>query len=252
MIIDTHCHIFKEEYENRDEILELIEKEKLILILNGYDKSTNVEANELSNIYSNVYAAVGYHPLNIDEIVPNDFDVIEQQITNRKVIGIGEIGLDYHYNIDNKEKQKEVFKKLIEIAQKHKKPIIVHSRDSIQDVYDILSQYNTKGILHAYSGSLEMAKLFIKLGYKIGIGGVITFKNSNLKQIVKQIGLENIVLETDSPYLTPDPYRGMKNNPMYLKIIIRKLAEIMEIDEKTIEEQTFKNALGLFDLNTDI
>lgn len=252
MIIDTHCHIFNEEYENRDEILKAISKENIIIIINGYDRKTNKEAIEISERYKNVYASVGYHPSNINEITKEDFNIIEEQLNNKKVVAMGEIGLDYYHTKDNKQKQKEVFKKLIELAIKMKKPIIVHSRDSIQDVYDIMSQYKIKAILHAYSGSLEMAKEFVKLGFKLGIGGVVTFKNSNLKDVVKEIGIENIVLETDSPYLTPDPYRGKKNNPIYLKIIIKKLSEIMQMEEKKIEETTYNNSVELFDLKPSI
>lgn len=248
MIIDTHCHLFMEEYEDLYLLIQNLEKENIIAIVNGYDYKTSMEAYDLSTKHKNIYCALGIHPNNImDSQKENDY-LFEKIINNKKVLAIGEIGLDYYHNDSNKEDQIKEFKKQIEYAVKYKKPIIVHTRDSIQDVYDVLSKYNVKGIIHAYSGSAEMAKRFINIGYKIGIGGVLTFKNSNLSEVVKQIGLENVVLETDSPYLTPHPYRGEQNSPIYLKIVIKKLSEIFNITEKEVIEKTYSNCLSLFDL----
>ncbi|MDD4027536.1 MAG: TatD family hydrolase [Bacilli bacterium] len=248
MIIDTHCHLFMEEYEDLYLLIQNLEKENIIAIVNGYDYKTSMEAYDLSTKHKNIYCALGIHPNNIMDSQKEKDYLFEKIINNKKVLAIGEIGLDYYHNDSNKEDQIKEFKKQIEYAVKYKKPIIVHTRDSIQDVYDVLSKYNVKGIIHAYSGSAEMAKRFINIGYKIGIGGVLTFKNSNLSEVVKQIGLENIVLETDSPYLTPHPYRGEQNSPIYLKIVIKKLSEIFNITEKEVIEKTYSNCLSLFDL----
>ena len=228
MIIDTHCHLFMEEYEDLYLLIQNLEKENIIAIVNGYDYKTSMEAYDLSTKHKNIYCALGIHPNNIMDSQKEKDYLFEKIINNKKVLAIGEIGLDYYHNDSNKEDQIKEFKKQIEYAVKYKKPIIVHTRDSIQDVYDVLSKYNVKGIIHAYSGSAEMAKRFINIGYKIGIGGVLTFKNSNLSEVVKQIGLENIVLETDSPYLTPHPYRGEQNSPIYLKIVLIQLAILMK------------------------
>lgn len=252
MIIDTHCHLFKEDYDNLDILINDMLENNIYAIVNGYDYESSAEAYRLSKKHKNIFCSFGIHPNNIGDFNYKLCDDFINKTNNDKLVAIGEIGLDYYHNKKNKEEQIKGFKMQIELAIKYKKPIIVHTRESIQDVYDILSQYNIKCVIHAFSGSLEMAQKFIKLGYKIGIGGVLTFKNSNLKDIVKQIGLKNVVLETDSPYLAPDPYRGKKNNPILLKIIVKKLSEIFEITEKKVIETTYNNCLDLFDLNTHL
>jgi TatD DNase family protein len=137
---------------------------------------------------------IGFHPERIDNIKESDYEELESQLANKKVLGIGEIGLDYYWNKDNKEQQKAMFRRLLDIAQKYNKPVAIHSREATNDVYNVLKEYNLKGIIHAFSGSKETAIMFIKLGYMIGVGGVLTFKNSNLKDVIKDIDLEYIVL----------------------------------------------------------
>ena len=163
-------------------------------------------------------------------------------------MAVGEIGLDYHYDNSDKDKQICFFKRQLDIACKYNKPVIVHTRDSIQDTFDILKEYNVKGVIHCYSGSLEMAREFIKLGYHIGIGGICTFKNaSNIINVIKNIDLEYIVLETDSPYLTPEPYRKFKNASMYIPIISKKIADIKGVDEELVMNTTTDSACRIFD-----
>ncbi len=249
MIIDTHCHLFKEEYDDLEDILKQLEKEKIIVIINGYNPLTNKYAIDLANKYKFIYATIGFHPSNINEVQDESFKILEKQLNNKKVVGIGEIGLDYYWNKNNKEKQKEILKKQLDLAKKYNKPIIVHSRDAVDDVYNLLKKYNLKGILHAFSGSLEQANLFINLGYKLGIGGVVTFKNSKLKEVIKNINLEYIVLETDAPYLTPEPYRGKKNKPIYVRIIAEKIADIKETKYNDVCQITTRNVRSLFDLD---
>lgn len=249
MIVDTHCHLFSKEYENLDVLIKKMEEENILAIVSGYDCESSIEAYNLSRKYKNIYCSLGIHPNNVIDYEKFQIDEFEKMLKDKKIVAIGEIGLDYYRGKENKESQINMFKKQIELAQRYNMAIIVHTRESIQDVYDILSCYDVKGIIHAYSGSIEMAKRFIKMGYKIGIGGIVTFKNSNLKDVVKQIGLKNIVLETDSPYLAPDPYRGKQNNPLYLKIIVKKLAEIFEVSEDEVIRVSYENCLDLFDLN---
>ena len=200
-MIDTHCHLFKEDYDNLEELLNEMKDKNIKAIVNGCDLKSNIEALDLSK-NENIYAAIGFHPENIDDFKEEYLDFIVNNID--KIVAIGEIGLDYHWVSDNKEAQIKLFEEQLKIAEKYNKPVIVHSRDAIEDTYNMLKKYNVKGTIHAFSGSLEMANKFIKLGFKLGIGGVITFKNCRLKDVIKEIDLSNIVLETDSPYMSPD------------------------------------------------
>ncbi len=246
MLIDTHCHLSYEDYDNLDEIIKTMDG---IMIASGCNDKTNKEVLELVNKYDNVYGTLGIHPEEVDNIDENSFRFIEKNINNPKIVAIGEIGLDYYWVSDNKEKQQDIFKRQLDIATKYNKPIVVHSRESIQDTYDILKQYNLNGSLHCFSSSLEMAKEFIKLGYKIGVGGTVTFKNSKkLQEIVKEINLKDILLETDSPYLSPEPFRGKRNNPSNICFVAQKITELKSIDIKEVLDMTSSNAIQLFDL----
>lgn len=250
MFIDTHCHLSKEYYKDLDIIINNCRNNQVnTLIISGCDKNGIIEGLEVIKQYPNIYMTIGFHPSETDITNEEDLLWLETLIkSNKKIIGVGEIGLDYYWIKDNKEKQKELFKKQLELAAKLNLPVIIHSREATQDTYDILKEYHLKGIIHCYSGSLEMAKKYIKLGYKIGIGGVLTFKNSNLKELVKEISLKDITLETDSPYLTPDPYRGKQNSPEYIPIIAKKISEIKEVTLEEVAQETNSNANDLFDL----
>ena len=244
MIIDTHCHLFIDNYD--ESIFEELKNENIKVIINGYNLKTNKEALMLSEKYDFVYCSIGFHPN--EQIIESNIKFLENNIQTKKVLAIGEIGLDYYRNKENKEIQKKYFIKQLELAKKYNKLVIIHNREATQDLYEILSKYNLKGILHAFSGSLESALNFIKLGYKLGIGGVITFKNSKLRDVIKIIDLKDIVLETDSPYLTPEPFRGEKNSPVYIKYILEEISKIKQINVKTIEKEIYENTKKLFDL----
>jgi len=247
MLIDTHCHLSYDDYENLDEIIKNMDG---IMIASGCNDKTNKEVLELVKKYPNVYGTLGVHPEEIDNLTSDSFKIIEENINNSKIVAIGEIGLDYYWVNDNKEKQKELFKKQLDLAKKYNKSVVIHSRDSIQDTYNILKQYKLKGAIHCFSSSLEMAREFIKLGYKIGIGGVITFKNSSkLQEIVKKTNLKDILVETDSPYLSPEPFRGKKNDPSKTIYIAKKISEIKNVKLEQVLCQTANNAISLFDLN---
>ncbi len=250
MIIDTHCHIYNEYYEDIKFLIKELEKENIIVIVNGVNPSTNLEVLELVRKYNNVYGTLGFHPSEVDIITDEYYLLLEEQLKANKIVGIGEIGLDYYWTKDNKEKQINMFKKQLELAKKYNYPVIIHNRDATEDVIDILSKYKLKGIIHAFSKSIEVANIFIKLGYKLGIGGVLTFKNSKLKEVIKELDLSNIVAETDSPYLTPEPNRGKRNSPLYIKDII---IEISNIKNKDILETTnilLDNTKSIFDLKS--
>lgn len=247
-MIDTHCHIFKEYYENIDSIVNNMDG---YMIVAGCDDSTNLEVIDLVNKYDNVYGVIGIQPEEVSKISSNSYKIIEDNISNPKIVGIGEIGLDYYWDDSNKEEQIKVFKDMLSMARKYNKAVVVHSRDAIQDTYDILKDYKDLKIdLHCYSDSLEMAKRFLDLDIKFGIGGVLTFKSSKtIKEVVEHLPMESILLETDSPYLSPEPLRGKQNIPNNIKIVAEKIAEIKGLSTEKILEITTKNAISQFDLN---
>lgn len=247
MIIDTHCHIYSREMENADEIIKEAAKNDIDLILNGTDPQSNEEVLELSERYENVHAALGYFYSFAEEITDEDISLLDNQLENNEVIAVGEIGIDYYHKKDNRDKQKELFEKMLDLAEKHDLPVIVHSRKAMQDTYDILKKHDVVGSMHCYQGSAEMAQEFVKLGFYMGIGGPITHNNSKkIRKTVKKIDINHILVETDSPYLTPEEKRGEKNTPLNLKYIIRKLAEELDMTESQVMEITAENAKKLF------
>lgn len=249
MFIDTHCHVLSEYYDNINEVVNQCKKNNVNrIIVNGCDINSNKEVLELVSKYDIIYGAIGFHPTELDDFNDEYFEFLENNISNPKIVAIGEIGLDYYYDNTDKNKQKEIFKRQLDIANKYSKPIIVHSRNSIQDTYNILKEYNLFGSIHCFSGSVEMAREFIKIGYKLGIGGIITYKNAkNIREVVKNIDLSYILLETDSPYLTPSPYRGKINSPQYIPLIASTIADIKNISINDVSEVTTANAEEIFD-----
>ena len=248
-MIHTHCHVYEEEMSNYKDIIKKCLNKNINLIINSVNIKTSKEVIKLSKKYNNVYASIGLNYDEVENINEKDFIKLERLINKNNIIAIGEIGLDYYWTKDNKDKQKYIFEKQLKLAEEYNLPVIIHARNSIQDVYDILKKYNLKGSMHCFQGSLEMAKKFISLGFKIGIDGPITYKN-NKKQIelINNLDLKDILVETDSPYLTPEPNRGKKNNPTNLIYIINKIAEIKkETPEKVIEETT-KNTKEIFNI----
>lgn len=247
MLIDTHCHLYSEYYSDIDDIVNLAKKSNVnILINNGCDSKSNKEVIDLLDKYKNMYGAIGIHPEEVENHSLDDIKFIEDNLNNKKVVAIGEIGLDYHYSKENKEKQIKLFELQLDIANKYKVPVIIHSRDATEDTINILRKYNIKGVIHSFSGSLETAKIYIKMGFLLGINGVVTFKNCNLKDILVNIGLNNIILETDSPYLTPVPYRGKQNNPSHILDIAKYISEIFNVSLEEVSKITTKNVLDLY------
>lgn len=249
MYIDTHCHVLSEYYNNIEVIVKkCIENNVTKIIVSGCDMKSNKEVLELVNKYDIIYGTLGFHPTELEDFKEEYFDFLIENINNKKIVGIGEIGLDYHYENTDKEKQRRIFNKQLEIAEKFNRPVVIHSRDVIQETYDMLSKYNLKGSIHCFSGSLEMAKLFIRLGYKIGVGGIITFKNAkNIIKVIENIDLSYILLETDSPYLSPEPYRGSKNDPSNIPIIAEKLASLKNVSIAEVARVTTSSAEEEFD-----
>lgn len=253
MLFDTHVHLNDPGYEDYIKIIEEAKRENVNkLVVVGYDLESSKLAVKIAKEYSFIYAAIGIHPSEANKDYDSDLEVLESLICN-KVVAIGEIGLDYHYQGYDKNKQVNLFKKQLILAKKYQLPIIIHSRDACKDTYDVLKEHKNcyqKGIMHCYSYSLEMSKEFIGLGFLLGIGGVLTYKNAKeIKEVVKETNLANLVLETDAPYLSPTPFRGEKNQPKYIKFVAKEIANIKEISLEKVEEYTYKNACDFFEVD---
>lgn len=252
MFIDTHVHLNHPEIIKKiDQVLnDAIENNVRKFIIVGYDLETSKLAIEIANKYDNCYACIGFHPTEIKNYSEQEYDWLDKNCENEKVVGIGEIGLDFHWDITSKEEQIEAFVKQIKIAYKHKLPLSIHSRDAMQLTLDILKEYHDfiiKGVMHSYSGSYEMAKEFIKLGFYLGISGPVTFKNGKvMKEVVEKIPLNYLVSETDTPYLTPHPYRGKENCPKYITLIAQEIAKLKNIDISKVEKEIEENVKNLF------
>ena len=247
MYIDTHCHLNNEDYPNIEEVINHMGNN--IMISSGASIKDNLSTLDLINKYDNIYGTIGYHPDEIYNLKDNYLEELKTMLSNKKIVGIGEIGLDYYHN-EEKDAQKKLFIEQLNLARELNMPVIIHSRDAASDTLEILKNYSDlKIVLHCYSYSLNLAKEFIKIGCKFGIGGVLTFKNSKtVKEVVENIDLDYIVLETDSPYLTPEPYRGMKNEPYNVTIIAKKIAELKNINIEEVFEKTTKNACEIYNI----
>ena len=250
MFIDTHCHLSSEFYSDISEVILEDEKAGMSQIIASFCEIDTVnDVCTFVDNYNIVYATIGFHPDQASKYTDTDLlKLRELCLKYKKIVGIGEIGLDYHYGKENRDEQIILFKKQLDLASELNLPVVIHSRDATRDTVDILKDYSLKGVIHCFSGSLEIAKEYIKMGFLLGIGGVVTFKNSKLPLVVREIPLESIVLETDSPYLTPTPYRGSVNSSKYIPIIAEKIAEIKEISTSEVASVTTNNALKLFDL----
>ncbi len=252
MLIDSHCHIYKEYYDDIDKVIkEANDKGVTKFINNGTDNKSNKEVLALINQYDNMYGALGIHPESVLEYSLSDIKFIEDNLSNPKVIAIGEIGLDYHYSKEEKDEQIKLFELQLSLAEKYHIPVIVHSRDATLDTINTLKKYHVKGVIHSFSGSIETAKEYIKMGFLLGVNGVITFKNANLKEVIKNVPLESLLLETDSPYLTPEPYRGTQNNPGHIFDIATFVANLFNISITDLSHICANNFNKLFLANND-
>ena len=245
MFTDTHCHVVKEFYDDIDKIVENAKNKginRLIVAADNYKSSK--EVIEMTEKYNNVYGCVGIHPENCLE----DFDYSIFDNLPKKIVAIGEIGLDYYWTKDTKEKQIEIFRKQLEIAEKLNLPVVIHSREATKDTIDILKEYNVKGVIHSFSGSLETAKIYLKMGFKLGINGVVTFKNCNLKDVYKELSPKDVVLETDSPFLAPVPYRGQTNEPANVIEVAVFMTNVFNITLEELSKITNENIREIFDI----
>jgi TatD DNase family protein len=254
MIFDSHAHYDADQFnEDRDELLKSMPEHGVGTILNvGADWDSVTEAVQLAQKYPHVYAAVGMHPDEVGDLSEERFAYLEAQCHRDKVVAVGEIGLDYYWDTESHEVQKKWFLKQLDLARRLDLPVIIHSRDAAEDTLQIMKEYGKglRGVIHCFSYSKELAEEYVKLGFHIGIGGVVTFKNGKkLKEIAGAIPLERILLETDCPYLAPEPYRGKRNASMYLTYVAEEIAKIRGISYEEVVEQTEQNAKILFSIS---
>lgn len=247
MIIDTHAHYDDEKFDiDRDELLNSLESGGISAVINA---SASVHSwdkiLELTKKYPFVYGMIGVHPDGIGELNEENFARMETLVSEEKIVAVGEIGLDYYWDKESHEQQKEWFIRQLNLAREKNLPVNIHSREAAADTFEILKEYGQglKAIIHCYSYSKEMALEYVKMGYLIGVGGVVTFKNAKkLKEVVQAVPIEQIVLETDCPYLAPTPYRGKRNSSLYLPYVVEAIAEIKEMAAEEVIKITEENA----------
>ncbi len=253
MIFNTHTHLnSKELYDIHEELIKNASEcnvKKLVVV--GFDLESSKKAIEIAEKHENIYASVGICPTEIRSESLIDYDEYEKLLKSKKVVAIGEVGLDYYYDTTDKEKQKECLIKFIDMANKYNLPIIIHSRDALLDTLNMLKEHkiNKKGIMHCYSGSAEAAVEFIKLGYYISLAGPVTFKNARVpKEVVEKVDINSLLVETDDPYLTPHPHRGKRNEPKNVTFVVDEIAKIKNMSYEDVAYITYKNALKVFNL----
>lgn len=250
-IFDTHAHYDDEAFESdRDSlILSLKDRGVVGIVSCGCDIASTVANQNLSHSFDDFYFAAGFHPENLEDFSVEDLEKLEPFFADEKCVAVGEIGLDYHWMNSTKEKQREVFVAQIELAKAKGLPVIVHDREAHGDTLDILKATKPSGVLHCFSGSVEMAREVIKLGMFLGFNGVATFKNARkIPEVIREIPLDRIVLETDCPYLAPEPHRGKRNDSSFIPFIAQRIGEILGISAQEVLDVTNKNARALYNL----
>lgn len=250
-IFESHAHYDSHQFdEDRHELLETMEEQGIGTIVNcAADWDSITEVVELAETYSRIYAALGLHPDAVGSFDEERFAFFREQCRKEKVVAVGEIGLDYYWDNESHENQKKWFVRQLDLARELDLPVIIHSRDAAEDTLQIMKEHaqGLRGVIHCFSYSKEMAEIYVKMGFHIGIGGVVTFKNGKkLKEVAESIPLERILLETDCPYLAPEPFRGKRNSSLYLPYVAKAIAEIKGITYEEVVLQTEKNGKELF------
>lgn len=251
MFIDSHAHLDDKRFDaDRDMLIKNLKNNKVDYVFNiGADLKTSQASVKLANKYDNIYAVVGVHPHSAKEVDGETIERLRELSKEDKVIAIGEIGLDYYYDNSPRDLQVKWFKEQIKLAKEVELPIVVHTRDAAQETFDILKE-NAKDhpvILHCYSGSVEMAEEYVKLGYYISLAGPLTFKNARLpKEVAEKIPMDRLLIETDCPYLTPTPYRGKRNEPIFVKYVAEEIAKIKGISLEEVARTTSENTKKAF------
>ncbi len=252
-MIDSHCHLYiKNSTEQQDQLIKEAVADGIGKIINiGIDIETSQLSLDLAEKYDSLYSTVGIHPHDAKKLNEQSIEKLRQLAAHDKVVAIGEIGLDFYRNLSPKPLQYAAFKKQLELAIELKKPIVIHTRDSLEETIEVVNKYAAElvgGVFHCFPGDADDAERIFKLGFSVSFGGVITFKNSDMAEVAAQVPLENIILETDSPYLTPLPFRGKQNRPAYLKYVYEKLAELRGLPVADIESIIDRNCVKLFKL----
>lgn len=246
-LTDTHCHLTKEFFEDVDKVIKDATNNDVVRYISDADSIESCyEMIELAKTHDNVYITLGIHPENCSDSFEELEKLIRENIDNSKFIAIGEIGLDYHYGKETKDKQLELLNKELKLAEELNLPVVIHSREATLDTIETLKKYNVKGVIHCFSGSLETANIYMKMGYYIGVGGVMTFKNSKIDEVIKEIPLDRLLLETDAPFLTPEPFRKYSNEPKYIRTIGEYLANLKGVSLDEVSTQTEENIKNIF------
>jgi len=249
MLTDTHCHLYYDEIK-KDIAYVLSRAEKLGVnrfICVGTNMEDSLQCLELAEKYENIFASAGIHPHDSKNVPPDYLDQIKKFMKSSEMVAIGEIGLDYYRNISLPDIQRSVFREQMQLAQELKKPVIFHNRDADIDVIKVLSDFpDVIGVAHCFSSTISIAKTLLDMGYYISFSGNLTFKNSNLPEVAKYLPLDGILVETDSPYLSPVPYRGKRNEPGRTRYVAEKLAEIHQVPLELVARKTTENANRLF------
>ncbi len=250
MLIDTHTHLNSHKYgEHVDDVINRARAADVgVMIVVGYDKETNKKAIELAERHPFLYATVGYHPTEAKHITDPDFRLLERQLAHERVVGVGECGLDFYWDKDHIDQQVAVLNKQIELSKRFDKPLVIHMRDASEATYNVLAEHApVKGIMHSYSGSAEMVPLFTELGLHISLAGPVTFHNGHKpKAVAKVVPLDRLLIETDSPYLSPHPFRGKTNEPARVKLVAEEIARLRDMSYSDIAKITTDNAKALF------
>lgn len=255
MLFDTHVHLNAEQFnEDLQEVIGRAKAEGVErMVVVGFDRPTITKAIELCETYDFIYASVGWHPVDAIDMKPEDLEWLRELSAHPKVVALGEMGLDYHWDKSPKDIQKEVFKKQIQLAKEVKLPIIIHNREATSDIVEILKEEGAAevgGIMHCFSGSVETAKECLDMNFYISLGGPVTFKNAKKpKEVAEAVPLDRLLIETDCPYLAPHPYRGKRNEPAYVKLVAEQIAELKGITYDEVAKATTENANKLFDIN---
>ncbi len=249
MYFDTHVHLNSEQlYEDHDVFIQrALDNQVTNMIVVGFDLASSEKAMELASMYDFIYAAVAIGPNDCVDTTKEDMNIIDQYLKDPNVVAVGETGLDYYWDYVPKEKQKLVFQWHMELSQKHNKPVIIHCRDAYDDTYQMLKRYGHHGIMHCYSGSAEMAKRFVDIGFHISLAGPVTFKNAKVpKDVAATIDINKLLIETDCPYLAPHPKRGKLNEPANVVYIAQEIAKLKNMEIENVARKTTFNAKKLF------
>lgn len=253
MFIDAHAHLSYPQFDDdRADIVKRLQESQVSLVINpGTDVETSRNAIALANELPFVYANVGLHPSDVNQFDVKDFDTLETLSRNEKVVAIGEIGLDYHYPDHDKKRQEECFREMLRIAKRRDLPVVIHSRDAWADTFRILEEEkasNLRGMMHCFSGGIDEAERSLRLGFKLSIPGVITFKKSHLPDVVARLSLDDLLTETDCPWLAPTPHRGKRNEPAFVVEVARKIAEVKGVALEIVAEKVFQNLVSLMQI----